>query len=94
MSGRSSRIRKYMSCFLKICTFWKITILLKHFLGKWLIFVCDFDIIDGNIGCATIFHVNEIYFVSFDLFLEVKSYSIFFVKKLPRLNILSVIAID
>ena len=40
----------------------------------------------------TKFYADEISFFSFYLFL-IKSYS-FFVKKLPKLNILSVIAID
>ena len=51
-----------------------------------------FDIYDRNIGCATNFHADEI---SFFLSIVVRSKDIaFFVKNLPKLNILYVIAID
>ena len=54
-------------------------------------FSCDFYIFDGTIGCATKFHTNKFYF--FSIFVRSKVIA-FFVKNLPKLNILSVIAID
>ena len=62
MTGRTSRIQKYMLCFQKIVNFGKITILLKKNCKKVDFFSCDFKIFDGTIGCATKFHANEIYF--------------------------------
>ena len=65
----------------------------ENILGKKVdFFSCDFDIFYGSIGCTMKFHANEIYF-----FLSISFGSkviAFFVKKLPKLNILSVIAID
>ena len=69
-----------------------MAILLKYFGKKGDFFSCDLDIFYGSIGCATKFHAEEIYF-----FLSISFGSKvigFFVKKLPDLNILSVIAID
>ena len=70
----------------------KMAILLKIFWKKVDFYSCDFDIFYGSIGCATKFHADEIYFF---LSISFRSKVIaFFVKKLPKLNILSVIAID
>ena len=92
MTGRTSRIQKYMLCFQKICNFGKITILLKkNCKKKFVFFSCDFKIFNGTIGCATKFHANKIYF--FSIFVRSKVIA-FIVKNLPKLNILSVIAID
>ena len=68
-------------------------IALKFFFGKKVdFFCCDFDIIDGSIGCATKFHADEIYFIlSISVRLKVIA---FFAKNLSKLNIPSVIAID
>ena len=50
---------------------------IENIFGKTLnFFPCDFDIFDGNIGCATKFHSDEISFFSFYIFL-IKSYSVF-----------------
>ena len=66
---------------------------LKSILEKKLIFfLAILTFFYGSIGCATKFHADEIYF-----FLSISFGSkviAFFVKKLPKLNILSVIAID
>ena len=66
--------------------------MLKYFWKKVDFFSCDFDIFYGSIGCATQFHADEI---SFFLSISFRSKVIaFFAKKFPKLNILSVIAID
>ena len=69
-----------------------MAILLKIFWEK-KIFSCDFDTFYGSIGCATKFDADDIsfFFVSISFGSKVIA---FFVKKLPKLNILSVIAID
>ena len=53
MTGRTSRIQKYMLCFQKICNFRENYDLIKKKIVKKLIF-------DGTIKCATKFHANEI----------------------------------
>ena len=92
MTGRTSRIQKYMLCFQKICIFGKITILVKKNCKKVDFFLAILKIFDGTTGCATKFHANEIYFF-LSIFVRSKVIA-FFVKNLPKLNILSVIAID
>ena len=42
---------------------------------KLIFFLCDFKIFYGSIGCATKFHVDEIYFFSFYL-IWIKSYTV------------------
>ena len=60
MTGRTSRIRKYILFFLKIRTFWKNDDYVKNILEKKLFFSRDFDIFDDSIGCATKFHADEL----------------------------------
>ena len=61
MTGRTSRIRKYMSFVKKICNFGKN----YDFTGEknWKkvdFFSCDFEFFYGRIGCTTKFHADEI----------------------------------
>ena len=79
MTRRTFRIRKYMLCFKKI-------------LLKKKYFSCDFKIFDGTIGWATKFHAMR-YKKFFSIVGRLKVISVF-VKNLPKLNILSVIAND
>ena len=60
MTGRTSRIQKYMLCIQKICNFWENYDFIEKKIVKKLFFSCDFKIFDGTIGCATKFHANEI----------------------------------
>ena len=60
MTGRTSRIQKYMLCFQNICNFWENYDLIEKEIVKMLIFFCDFKIFDSIIGCATKCHANEI----------------------------------
>ena len=94
MMGRTSKIRKYILFFSKNLYFLEEWRLVKNIVGKtFFFFFCYLDIFDGSIGCATKFHTEEIHF--FFLSTSVRSKVIaFFVKNLPKLNILSVIAID
>ena len=69
-----------------------MAILLKIFLEKNGFFSCDFDIFMAALDAQQNFMPTIYLFFSFYLFL-IKSYSVF-VKKLPKLNILPVIAID
>ena len=92
MTGRSCRIRKYTLFFLKICIVFKNGHFVKTIWGKKLIFSCDFDFFYDSIKCAIKFHADEIFVFSFYLFRS-KVIAVF-VKNLPKLNILSVIAID
>ena len=66
MTGRASRIRKYMLFFFKSVLFLKNGDFVKNILGKSNFFPCEFDIFDGSIGCATKFHADGIssYFLS------------------------------
>ena len=64
MTGRISRIWKYILFFLKCCTFWKSGDFVKIFYEKGLFFSCDFDFFGGSIGCVAKFHANEISFFS------------------------------
>ena len=70
-----------------------MAILLKNIFGKKLIFfLAILTFFYGSIGCTTKFHANEIsFFLSISFCSKVIA---FFVKKLPKLNIPSVIAID
>ena len=68
-----------------------MAILLKLFWEK-IKFFCDFYLFDCSMGCATKFHADEIFFfLSISFRSKVIAVA---VKKLPKLNILSVIAID
>ena len=52
-------------------------------------FFCNFDIFDGSIGCATKLHTNNFFSISIR-----SKVIVFLVQNSPKLNILSVIAID
>ena len=68
MTGRTSRIQKYMLCFQKymlcfqkICNFWEnYDFIEKKKCKKVDFFSCDLKIFDGIIGCATKLHANDI----------------------------------
>ena len=73
MTGRTSRIQKYMLRFQKICNFWENYDFIEKKNCKIVdFFSCDFKIFDGTIGCATKFHANEIYFFFFLSLLDQK----------------------
>ena len=73
MTGRTSRIQKYMLCFQKICNFWEnFDFIEKKIVKKLGFFSCDFKIFDGTIGCATKFYPNEIYIFFFLSLLDQK----------------------
>ena len=58
-----------------------MAILTKNILRKKVdFFSCDFDIIDGNIGCATKFHADEISFFFRPISVRAKVIA-FFIKK-------------
>ena len=89
--GRTSRIQKYVLCFQKICNFWEnYDFIEKQIVKKLIFFLAILKFV--SLGCATKFHANEIYFF-LSIFVRSKVIA-FFVKNLPKLNILSVIAID
>ena len=51
MTGRTSRIQKYMLCFQKICNFWENYDFIEEKNCKKVdFFSCDFKIFDGTIG--------------------------------------------
>ena len=61
MTGRTSRIEKYMLCFQKICNFWENHDFIENKNCKKVdFFSCYFKFFDGTIGCATKFLANEI----------------------------------
>ena len=60
MTGGTSRIRKFILFFLKICTFLKNYDFVKDILGKKIIFFYHFHIFDGSMGCAIKFHADKI----------------------------------
>ena len=76
MTKRTSRIKKYMLCFQKICNFWENYDFIKKNCKKVDFIYCDFKIFDGTIECATKFHANEICFFFFLSLLDQK-YSVF-----------------
>ena len=59
MTGRTSRMQKYMLLFLNICTFWENNNFITFLERKRLFFSCDFDNFDDSIGYAIKFHVLE-----------------------------------
>ena len=83
MTRRTSRIQKYMLCFQKICNFWE-----------------NYDFIGKKVGKKLIFFLAILKFFMAPLdaqqnFMLIKyDFFSFSVKKMPKLNILSVIAID
>ena len=61
MTGRTSRIQKYMLCFQKICNFWEnYDFIEKEIRKKVDFFLAILKFFNGTIGCATKFHANEI----------------------------------
>ena len=61
MTGRTSRIQKYMLCFQKICNFWEnYDFIEKEIRKKVDFFLAILNFFNGTIGCATKFHANEI----------------------------------
>ena len=89
---RTSRTQKYILFFLKICTFWKNGDFVKKYFGKKLIFILAIStVLKAALDAQpNIMPTRYCFF-----FISVRSKVIvFFVKNLPKLNILSVIAID
>ena len=92
MIGRTSRIRKYILLFLKICTFWKKGDFVKNILGKKLcFFLAILTILMAVLDAQQNFMPTRYLFHSISVRSKVIAV---LVKKLPRSNILSVIAID
>ena len=91
MTGRTSRIQKYMLCFQKICNFGKITILLKKNCKEVDFFLAIFKFLRAPLNAQQNFMLMK---YNFFLSIFVANVIAFFVKNLPKLNILSVIAID
>ena len=92
--GRTSRIQKYMLCFQKICNFWENYGFIENKIVKKLIFfLAIFKILMAPLDAQQNFMLikNIIFFLS--IFVRSKVIA-FFAKNLPKLNILSVIAID
>ena len=91
---RTSRIQKFMLCFQKICNFWENYGFIENKIVKKLIFFLTiFKILMAPLDAQQNFMLikNIIFFLS--VFVRSKVIA-FFVKNLPKLNILSVIAID
>ena len=77
MTGRTSRIQKYMLCFQKMCIFWENHDFIEKKGKKVDFFSCDFKIFDSTIGCATKFHANEIQFFFLSIFVRSKVIALF-----------------
>ena len=93
MTGRTSRIRKYMLFFQKICNFWKNYYFTEKNSGKKL----HFFLAILKFLMAALDAKQNFMPMKFNLFLPIFVRSkvvAFSVKNLPKLNILSVIAID
>ena len=93
MTGRTSRIRKYTLCFLKISIFFLNGDFVENILEKKLIFflaILTFFMaaLDAQ---RNFMPTRYIFFLSISFGSKVIA---FFVKMLPKLNIISVIAID
>ena len=92
MTGRTSGIQKYMYVFKKSVMFGKITILLKKNCKKGDFFLAIFKFLMTALDAQQNFMLMK-YNFSRSIFVRSKVIA-FFVKKLPKRNILSVIAID
>ena len=92
MTGRTSRIQKYMLCFLKICNFWEnFNFIEKKIVKKLIFFFAILKFLMAPLDAQQNFMLMKYLF--FSIFVRSKVIA-FFVKKLSKLNILSVIAID
>ena len=92
MTGRTSRIQKYMLCFLKICNFWENYDFIKKKIVKKIFFLAIFESLMAPLDAQQNFMLlRYLFFLS--IFVKSKVIA-FLVKKLSKLNILSVIAID
>ena len=93
MTGRTSKIQKYMLCFQKICNFWEHYDFIEKIIVKKLIFLLAIlKFLMAPLDAQQNFMPMK---YTFFLSIFVRSKAIaFFVKNLPKLNILSVIAID
>ena len=92
MTGRNSRIRKYMLCFQKICNFWENPDFIdKKIVKKLIFFLAIFKFLMAPLDAQQNFMLMKHFF--FSIFVRSKV-TAFFVKNLPKLNTLSVIAID
>ena len=93
MTGRTSRIQKYMLCFQNICNFWENCDLIEKEIVKMLIFfLAIFKFLIASLDAQqNVMPMKYNFCLSiFDRSKVIAS----FVKHLPKLNILSVIAID
>ena len=92
--GRTSRIQKYMLCFQKTCNFWEnYDFIEKNIIKKLIFFLAIFKFLMAPLDAEQNFMLMKYIIFSFSIFVKSKVIA-FFVKKLPKLNILSVIAID
>ena len=92
MTDRTSRIRKYILFFLEICTFWKNGNFVENVLGKKFIFLAILTFLMPPLDAQQNFMLTT--YVLF-LSISVRSKVItFFLQNLPKVNILSVIAVD
>ena len=93
MTGRTSRIKKYMSYFQTICNFSENYYFIeKKIVKKLIFFPCDLKFLMAPLDAQQNFMLMKIIFF-LSIFVRSKVIA-FFVKNLPKLNILSVIAID
>ena len=95
MTGRTSRIQKYMLCFQKNCNFWvNYDFIEKKIVKKLIFFLAILKFLMAPLDAQQNFMLMkyEIY-IFFSIFVR-STVIAFYVKKLPKLNILSVIAID
>ena len=61
MTGRTSRIKKYMLCFLKICNFWEnYNFIEKKIVKKLILFLAIFKFLMAPLDAQQ--HANEISF--------------------------------
>ena len=93
MTGRTSRIQKYMLYFQNICNFWEnYDFIEKKIVKKLIFFLAIFKFLMAPLDAQQNFIVMK---YNFSLSIFVRSKVIAFLgKNLPKLNILSVIAID
>ena len=93
MTGRTSRIQKYMLCFQKICNFWEnYNFIEKKIVKKLIFFLVILKFMMAPLDAQqNVMLMTYIFFLC--IFVRSKVIAIF-VTNLPKLNILSVIAID
>ena len=94
MTGRTFRIQKYMLCFQKICNFWEnYDFIEKQIVKKLIFFLAILKFLMAPLDVQQNFMLMKCIFFFLSIFVRLKVIA-FFVKDLPKLNILSVIAID